>query len=82
MKVNAWFVVLAWVAFLVSATFFVAGIAGTDIEEKLVIITFLIFVFFAVGHIVLGIYLKCPVVTPIAEIAPERLPSAMPRVRT
>ena len=60
MKMNAWFVVAAWATFLVSATFFVLGITGAYKNEILLINTFLIFVIFALGHLVLGIYLKCP----------------------
>ena len=60
MKMNAWFVVAAWVAFLVSATFFVLGITGVYKDEVLVINAFLVCAIFALGHLVLGMYLKCP----------------------
>ena len=64
MKINAWLAVTAWVAFLSIAglyalVFFEVGI-GEKTTLNAFIITFVAFIVSALGHLVLGIYLKCP----------------------
>jgi len=59
MKLNAWFVVSAWASLLASIYLLVAGFIGAEVDESLVT-AFVIFLCFASGHFILGIYLKCP----------------------
>jgi len=61
MKVNAWFVVIAWAAFLSVAVFFILGISGINIEGNTIVNIFMVFVVFALGHLILGLCLICPI---------------------
>ena len=60
MKINAWFAVSAWAAFLICALIFVLGFTGTHQSEAWLAGSFLVFAAFGLGHLVLGSYLICP----------------------
>ena len=59
MRLNAWFVIAAWIGLLASISLLVVGFAGVEVTDLLITV-FTIFLAFASGHLILGFYLKCP----------------------
>ena len=59
MKANSLFAVLAWLAFIITAVLYIFHLLGMG-SQSLFINSFLLFIVFSIGHLILGTLLKCP----------------------
>ena len=60
MIINAWCTIVTWVALISLAVLYGMVFFKININEKLISNAFLIFIIFALGHLILAMYLKCP----------------------